>query len=263
MELDNQVALVTGAAQGIGRGIAEALAAAGAQVVINDLKIDERAQEVAAAIAKAGGEAMLYEADVSNRQQMEKMFADVIERFGRLDIAVANAGFSIRKPFVELSWDDALATLEVTQFGTWHTCQLAAIQMVKQHEAGQSGGKIIIISSIHQEHPCPDAAPYNMGKAAVNQLGRSIAVELAPYKINVNIIDPGWIDTPGERRSATGEELREYGKSIPWGRLGTPEDIAHSAVFLASPRSEYLTGSVLRVDGGFMPGMTLPPPPTL
>lgn len=259
MELANQVALVTGAAQGIGRGIAEALAAAGAQVVLNDVKIDERAQEAAAAIAKTGREAMLYEADISNRQQMEKMFADVTERFGRLDIVVANAGYSIRNPFIELSWDDVLATLEVTQFGTFHTCQLAAVQMVKQHHAGQSGGKIIIISSIHEEHPCPEAAPYNMAKAAVNQLGRSIAVELAPYKINVNIINPGWIDTPGERRFATGEELKQQGKAIPWQRLGTPEDIAHSAVFLASPRSDYLTGSVLRVDGGFMPGMTLPP----
>ena len=260
MELENQVALVTGAAQGIGRGIAEALATAGAHVVINDITIGERAREAAEAVAKTGREAMLYEADVSNRQQMEKMFADVIERFGALDIAVANAGYNIRKPFVELSWDDVLATLEVTQFGTWHTCQLAAIQMIKQHDAGRPGGKIIIISSVHESHPCPDAAPYNMSKAAVNQLGVSIAMELAPYKINVNVINPGWIDTPGERRSATGEELAQYGKSIPWQRLGTPEDIAHSAVFLASSRSDYLTGSVLRVDGGFLPGMVLPTP---
>jgi glucose 1-dehydrogenase len=157
---------------------------------------------------------------------------------------------------------------EVSQFGVFHTCQLAARQMVAQQAKTRprerhpitSAGKIIIISSILEEIPAPGSAAYNMAKAAINHLGRTMAVELAPYHINVNMVNPGWIDTPGERRFASEEELQQGGKRIPWGRLGTPEDIGRAVVFLASDDADYVTGTTLRVDGGFVLGLTLPPP---
>jgi len=133
--------------------------------------------------------------------------------------------------------------------------------MVAQAEAGQAGGKIVIISSILEEMPAPGSAAYNMAKAAVNHLGRTMAIELARYRINVNMVNPGWIDTPGERRFSSEVQLREGGKRIPWGRLGSPEDIGKAVVFLASDDADYVTGATLRVDGGFLLGLTLPSEP--
>jgi glucose 1-dehydrogenase len=184
-----------------------------------------------------------------------------VQAFGRLDIAVANAAHSIREPVVGAAWENVERVLQVSQFGVFHTCQLAAQQMVAQAEAGEGGGKIVIISSILEEMPAPGSAAYNMAKAAINHLGRTMAAELAPYRINVNMVNPGWIDTPGERQFATEQQLREGGKRIPWGRLGIPEDIGQAVAFLASEDADYITGATLRVDGGFLLGLTLPHAP--
>jgi glucose 1-dehydrogenase len=181
-----------------------------------------------------------------------------VARFGHIDIAVANAGFSVREPVIEADWAHVQQTLGVTQFGVFHTCQHAAQQMVKQSEEGRPGGKIVIIGSIHQELPVPNSAAYNMAKIAVNHLGRTLAAELTAYRINVNVINPGWIDTPGERRFSTEEEIAAGGQRLPWGRLGTPRDIGRAAVFLVSDDADYITGASLRVDGGYMLGLQLP-----
>jgi len=177
---------------------------------------------------------------------------------GHLDIAVANAGISIREPILEAQWAHVEKTLAVTQFGVFHTCQLAARQMARQPLNGRARGKIVIIGSVHQELPAPTSAAYNMAKAAVNHLGRTMAAELAALHINVNVVNPGWIDTPGERQHASEETLAAAGQRIPWGRLGQPEDIGRVVVFLASDDADYVTGAALRVDGGFMLGLRLP-----
>lgn len=262
--LKGRVALVTGAARGIGRGIIEALASAGANVVINYLDDASEAQAVADNVIAKGSEAIIYQADVSDRAAVQRMFDAAVERFGRLDIAVANAAHSVREPVLEAKWENVLRTLEVTQFGTFHTCQFAAQQMVRQlaksneESPPKNGGKIIIISSLHEEVAFPHSAAYNMAKAAINHLARTMAAELAPYRINVNAINPGWIDTPGERAFYTEEELHSGGQRIPWRRIGTPEDIGQAALFLASDAADYITGTTLRVDGGFKCGLRLP-----
>ncbi len=256
MRLEGKVALVTGAARGIGQGIALCLAEEGAAVVVNDLPPggEHDAQETAAAIERLGRRSLVQYADVSDREQVAAMVAASVAHFGRLDIVVANAALTVRELTVEAQWPHVQRTLEVTQFGVYHTCQMAARQMVAQAVQGRPGGKIIIIGSVLAEIPLPASAPYNMAKAAINHLGRTLAIELAEYRINVNVINPGWIDTPGERKLATEAELQAGAKQIPWGRLGTPGDIGRAAVFLASDDADYITGSALRIDGGFTLG---------
>jgi len=229
------------------------LAEEGADVLVNYRTHADEAQEVVAAIEKMGRRALAYQADVGERSQVEAMVQATVEYFGHLDIAIANAAHSIRKPVIDIEWDEVMATLRVTQFGVFHTCQFAARQMVAQGH----GGKIIIISSIHQELPVANSSAYNMAKAAVNHLAETLANELTPHHINVNVINPGWIDTPGERTFYSEEELQRESKMIPWGRLGSPREIGRVAVFLASDDADYITGSTLRVDGGFMVALTL------
>lgn len=253
---DNKVALVTGASRGIGRGIALRLAADGADVVVNYRSHPGEAQAVADQITALGRRALLAQADVADRDAVQQMFAQAVATLGRIDIAVANAASSIRTPVIEAEWQHVLRTIEVCQFGVFHTCQLAAQQMVRQ---GQ-GGKIIIISSVHEEIAVPNSAAYNMAKAAINHLCRTMAAELASQRINVNVINPGWIDTPGERAFASEDELRAGGRRIPWGRMGTPDDIAGTVAFLAGADADYITGAMLRVDGGFKLGLQLPEP---
>jgi glucose 1-dehydrogenase len=253
-QLDGKVALVTGASRGIGRGSALCLAEEGADVVVNYRTHPDEAEAVVGAITHMGRRALAYQADVGERGQVEAMFAAAVEHYGRLDIVVANAAYSVRQPVIEAAWEGVQRTLNVSQMGVFHTCQLGARQMVKQ---GQ-GGKIVIISSIHSEQPFANSASYNMAKAAINHLGMTMANELTQYRINVNVITPGWIDTPGERNYATDEEIKEGAKVMPWKRLGTEREIGRSVVFLCSPDADYVTGSILRVDGGFMVSMTLP-----
>lgn len=252
--LDGKVALITGS----GRGIALCLAADGANIVINDLPERREAENTAQEIRDMGRQALVWPADISDRGAVTTMIAGVVQHFGRLDIAVANAALSIREPVLEAKWENVQGTIEVAQFGVFHTCQLAAQQMSKQPLNGRSRGKILITCSVHEEIAFANSAAYNMAKAAVAHLGRTMAGELARAKINVNIINPGWINTPGERRFFTEEQIEAGGKQIPWGRIGTPEDIGKAAAFLVSDDADYITGAVLRVDGGFVHGLDLP-----
>lgn len=256
--LAGKVALITGSGRGIGRGIALCLATEGADIVINDLPERSEAEATAQEIRALGRQALVWPADISDRSAVETMIAGAVAHFGKLDIAVANAGISIREPVLEARWENVRRVIEVAQFGVFHTCQLAAQQMNKQPLTGRSRGKILITCSVHEEIAFAQSAAYNMAKAAVAHLGRTMAGELARTKINVNIINPGWIDTPGERRFFTEEQIQEGGKQIPWGRIGTPEDIGKAAAFLVSDDADYITGAVLRVDGGFVHGLDLP-----
>jgi glucose 1-dehydrogenase len=259
--LVGRVALITGAARGIGRGAALCLAEEGADIALNDLAPPEggdspAALEAAQLVRGLGRRASVHYGDVADAAQVEAMVADAVAALGRVDIVVANAAFSIRELVVDSRWEHAERTLAVTQFGVFHTCRAAARQMVRQG----GGGKIVIIGSIMAELAIPTSSVYNMAKAAVNQLGLTLAAELAPHRINVNVVNPGYIDTPGERRFATDEEIARAGRAIPWGRMGTPHDIGRAVAFLSSDDADYITGSALRVDGGFMVGLRLPPP---
>ena len=255
--LDGKVALVTGAARGMGRGIALCLAEEGADVVVSDVAPLEQIQEVVHEIEAMGRRGLAQQTDVVDRDAVEALVAAVVETFGKLDVAVANAGISVRDSVLEANWEGVLRTLEVTQFGAFHTCQFAARQMVKQVEAGHKGGKIVLTGSVHTELAVGGSVAYNMAKAAVVQLGKTLAVEMAPYRINVNVVNPGWVDTPGSREYVGDEAVDEGYKRMPWGRLGTPRDIGKAVAYLSSDDADYVTGTTLLVDGGFKVGMKL------
>jgi glucose 1-dehydrogenase len=246
-ELHDRIAVVTGASRGIGRGCALALARAGAHVVVNYRTHEEEAQEVAAAIADLGREARLFGADVADRRAVDAMMAEALEYFGQIDIVVSNAALSIRRPFLELTIEDVARTWDVSLWGVFHACQAGARAMVPRGR----GGKIIVISSVMAFMPYGHSVPYNAAKAAIEQMAYTIATELAPHRINVNVVEPGWTDTPGERRFTDDETLYAAGRQLPWGRLGTIEDVGAAVAFLASDAADYITGANLRVDGGF------------
>lgn len=256
--LSGKVALITGASRGIGRGIALKMAEQGADIVVNYYSHQDEAEEVVNIVQTMGASAVAIQADISNREEVEAMFKESLKHFTQINIVVANAGMSIRETVLEAQWENVLKTIEVNQFGTFHTCQLAARQMVEQQKMDIPGGKIIIISSILEEIAPKGSAAYNMSKAAINHLGRTMAHELAPYHINVNMLNPGWIDTPGERKYLSEDLIQKNQVRIPWKRLGTIEELGSAAAFLASDEADYITGSTLRIDGGFIVGMTLP-----
>ena len=248
--LQGKVALITGASRGIGRGIALCLADEGADIVVNYRSHAEEAQQVAEAVTSMGRRVLAWQADVSDRHAVAGMVTATVEHFGHIDIAVANAATENHGPVIETRWEDDLRTFEVTQFGVFHTCKLCAQQMVKQVLGDRTGGKIIIISSVCADIPIREKAAYNMSKAAINHLGRTMAAELIRYRINVNTISPGWIDTPGEREMYGDSMVDEAWKQIPWGRLGTAEDIAKAVLYLTSDDADFVTGATLLVDGG-------------
>ncbi len=248
--LNGQAALVTGASLGIGRAAAIALAQAGAQVAVNYRQHAEAADEVVQCIHDAGGEAIAVAADVADDEQVEKMVAQVVRRFGHLSIAVSNAAYSERETFYEADMAGFRRTVDVTMWGAFHTLRASARQMVSQGD----GGAIVLVSSPHAYTPVPRSMAYNLSKAAVEQMSRTAAIELAEHRIRVNVLQPGWTDTPGERKFASEETLQNAGPKIPLGRLGTPEEMAQGLLFFCDPDQSYVTGSALLIDGG----ITLP-----
>lgn len=247
MTLLGKKALVTGAARGIGKGCALELARAGADVAVNDLKRTETAEATVAEIRALGREAVLAEGDVFARSSCEQVVAAALKALGRIDILVSNPAFSRRGDFLE--YDAAIfeKTLQGTLTGNFHMSQLVARHMV----ARGGGGKILFISSVHARMPYPRAVAYNAGKSGLVHMAATIANELLPHRINVNVIEPGWIDTPGEHEAFGDKMIQEAAPTLPWGRLGTPADIGKAAVFLCSDDADYITGTSLLVDGGF------------
>jgi glucose 1-dehydrogenase len=243
--LAGQVALVTGAAQGIGRGVALQLARAGADVAVNDIRGDAIAP-VVAEIEALGRRAHAVPFDAGQRDAVEAGLKSAADHFGGVDIVVSSAVFSDREPFERASLAGFERTIQVSMWGPFYLARAAALRMIEQ----KRGGNIVCISSPHAHLAIPGAMAYNMAKAAVDQMARTAAVELAHHRIRVNIIHPGWIDTPGERKFFSESTLREKGSELPWGRLGRPEEIGRGVVFLCDPASEYITGSTLTIDGG-------------
>ncbi len=247
MKLKGRVAIVTGAARGIGRAIAIELARQGADITVNDNSHEEEAWEVVREIEGLGRRAVMFKGDVADRERDQEMVAETVKILGRLDILVNNAALSIRKPFLDLEVEDVEKTWGVSLWGVFHCSQLAA-----RHMAKQGGGNIVVISSVHAQQPYPDSTAYNGAKAAINQMAYTWAIELARYNIRVNVIEPGWIDTPGARKLSSEEKIREDGKKLLMGRLGRPEEIARGVLFLVCEEdSSYITGTCLRIDGGF------------
>jgi glucose 1-dehydrogenase len=259
--LDGKVAVVTGGSRGIGRATAISLAQAGADVAINFYQALAEAEQVAAAVRAQGRRALLVQGDVADQTMIEGLIRRTAEEFGRVDIAVSNAVYSDREPFFSAKMEGFRRTIDVTMWGAFYLLRAAAQQMIAQG----GGGSIVMISSPHAFIPVPNAMPYNMAKAATDHMARTAATELLDHRIRVNIVHPGWVDTPGERKFASEEDIAVRAAKLPWGRMATPEEIARGVVFLCDPASEYMTGSALLIDGGnTLPwwarsGMAVPP----
>ena len=239
-------AIVSGAGRGIGRGIALALANAGADVAVNDRPSSDDAEKTAEDCRQLGVRSMVAAADVTDAAAVRDAIGRVVSAWDGLDIVVSNAAYSDRRLMIEQPEEEFDRTLQVSLYGAYHMVRYGAEQII----AGGRGGSIVVISSPHAHNPVPGAMAYNIAKAGCDQLGRTAACELAGHDIRVNLIHPGWIDTPGERKFFSEQTLQEGGSKIPQGRLGTPEDIGRGVVFLCDPASQYITGSTLTIDGG-------------
>jgi glucose 1-dehydrogenase len=257
--LAGQKALVTGGSSGIGRAVAIALGGAGADVVVNYRSGEEEAQEVVRAIKEKGSNAIALQADVAKEDHVQAMFAKMCDAFGTIDILVANAGLQQDAPFEQMTLQQWNTVINVNLTGQF-LCAREAVREFRRRgvrpEISCAAGKIICMSSVHDTIPWAGHVNYAASKGGVMLMMKSIAQEVAPYRIRVNSISPGAIRTPINREAwETPEAYAELLKLIPYKRIGEPEDIARAAVWLASDEADYLTGTSLYVDGG----MTLYP----
>lgn len=254
LRLDGKVALITGSDSGIGQGIATLFAESGADIAVHYHTDRDGAEETAGTVRDAGRTAIVVQGDVGDEAQNDAIFAAIDEAFGRIDILVNCAGHGGGAPVHELDpalWDRVLKT---NLYGPFYLSRLASQRMLERGE----GGRIINISSVHEEACTAGAAPYNVSKAGLRNLTRTQAAELAPHGITVNDIAPGMILTPMQRRVARDPAYLPAAEAqIPARRAGEPADIAHMALFLASDAASYCTGSTFFVDGGWM--LTWPP----
>lgn len=253
--LEGKVAIVTGGDQGIGRGIALRLAAEGADIAFCYRANRSGAEQVVATItgvdAREGSprRALAVQADVSDIAQVQGFITTVFERFGSADILVNNAGLERRADFWEVTEHDYDLVLDVNLKGVFFTTQA----LVRRWIASKKPGKIINISSVHEELPFPHFAAYCASKGGVKMLMRNLAIELAPHGITVNNIAPGAIETPINKALLNDpKKLEPLLENIPLKRLGTPEDVAGVAAFLASSDADYITGTTVLVDGGLL-----------
>ena len=257
--LKGQKALVTGASSGIGKAVAVALGRAGADVVVNYVGKEGAADEVAAVVADSGVRALAIRADVSQESEVEAMFAKMLKEFGTIDILVNNAGLQKDAPLEEMTlpqWNTVIGVNLTGQF----LCAREAVREFKRRgvvkDVSVSAGKIICMSSVHEVIPWAGHVNYAASKGGIMMMMKSIAQEVAPYRIRVNSICPGAIRTPINTSAwSTAEAYESLMTLIPYKRIGEPEDIGRVVVFLASDQSDYINGASIFVDGG----MTLYP----
>jgi len=249
MKLQNKVAIVTGAGSGIGQAIATRFAQEGALVVIDYVGAAAKAAATEAAIAKVGGRCLAIEADVSQPGDVAALIAGAVKAFGGVDIVVNNAGVEKKTPFVDYPYEELQKILAINLVGPFLVAQAAARQMALQGR----GGRVINISSVHEDLPMPTNAAYCASKGGLRMLMRTIAVELARYQITVNNIGPGAVFTPIDADVEANPELeKDLMSEIPLGRWGKPEEIAGLATFLASDEAAYVTGATYFIDGGML-----------
>jgi len=247
MRLAGKVAIVTGGDTGIGKAIATGLAREGASVVVDYVGASRPADDVVDEIENFGGKALAVAGDVSKPGEVTELMDRTVERFGGIDILVNNAGIEHKVPFLETPlslWNEVIA---VNLTGTWNCSQAAARRMAAQ----KRGGRIINISSVHEELAMPTNAPYCASKGGIRMLMRTIALELAPHGITVNDVCPGAVDTPMDAKlKSDQDELDRLLGEIPLRRMAKPEEIAELCTFLASDAGAYVTGASYVIDGG-------------
>ena len=246
--LDNQISLVTGGSKGIGFGIANALAEAGADIALvarneTDLK---QAQDK---LKQTGRQIWTYSFDMGNIDKIDGMFAAIIKDTGSVDVLVNNAGATRRGPAETLTTEDWNFVINLNMTAAFTLCQAFAKERIKSGKKG----KIINIASLMSETVREDNAPYAASKGGIRQLTKALAVDWAKHRINVNAIGPGFIQTDLTRLLWENEDFNKWLKwKTPWARWGSPEDIGNAAVYLAAPASDFVTGQVLYVDGGLL-----------
>jgi glucose 1-dehydrogenase len=240
----NQVAIVTGAGQGIGKEICKQLAAGGASVILNDIE-ESLGAEAAREISKSHGTCVAVSGDVAEAATIELLIAKAVSQFGRLDIAVANAGITLFGDFLNYNRKDFKRVMEVNILGTFFLAQAAAKQMISQGP----GGSILFMSSVTGIQAHKDLGAYGMTKAALQMLAKHLVIELGPYGINVNAIAPGATKT--ERTMQDKDYDKTWRELTPMGRPATPADIASTAAFLVSTEARHITGQTIIVDGGW------------
>ncbi|RCS54207.1 SDR family NAD(P)-dependent oxidoreductase [Bremerella cremea] len=252
--LTGQKAIVTGGSSGIGKAVAIALGEAGADVVVNYHSNEEEANNVAQTITSAGSQALVVGADVSQEDQVQSMFRQAIDKFGTVDILVANAGLQQDAPLDEMTlkqWEKVISVNLTGQF----LCAREAVREFKRRgvveKVSCAAGKIICMSSVHEIIPWAGHVNYAASKGGIMQMMRTIAQEVAPFRIRVNSICPGAIRTPINSQAwNTQEAYNSLMKLVPYNRIGEPEDIGRAAAWLASDQADYITGASLLVDGG-------------
>jgi glucose 1-dehydrogenase len=257
--LTGQKALVTGANSGIGEGVARALAAAGADVVVNYIARPEDAERVATDLRAGGVAAMALRADVSREAEVQAMFRDMIAAWGSIDILGSNAGLQRDATLVDMTLEQWNTVLGVDLTGTFLCVREAAREIVRRGprpDVSRATGKIICMSSVHERIPWAGHVNYAASKGGMMLFMQSVAQELAPHRIRVNSIGPGAIRTPINTAAwSTPEALKRLLTMIPYGRIGQPADIGQVAAWLASDDADYIHGQTIFVDGG----MTLYP----
>lgn len=252
--LEGHAAVVTGASSGIGLAVAEALATAGAAVTVNYRSNQKAADELVERIRAAGGQALSVQADVSREDEVERLFEETVDAFGRVDVVVANSGIQKDAPVAEMTLDDWRAVMDTNLTGQFLCCREAVRRFRGQPSAGRparSAGVIVSMSSVHEVIPWAGHLNYAAAKGGVRMMVRTLAQEVAPDRIRVNAIAPGAIRTPINQDAwGTDEALERLLRLIPYGRIGEPEDVGRAAVWLASDEADYVTGTTLFVDGG-------------
>ena len=260
--LEGQPALVTGANSEIGKAVALGLAASGADVVVNYVTDPEAAEDVAHQIEAGGQRALAIKADVGNEEDVKEMFAKAIDHFGTLHICISNAGLQRDAPLLDMTLEQWNTVINVNLTGQF-LCAREAVREFKRRgvarEISAAAGKLIFMSSVHQEIPWAGHVNYAASKGGVMQLMRSIAQEVAPLAIRANAVAPGAIRTPINRPAwDTPDAYRDLMTLVPYKRIGEPEDIAQAVAWLVSDAADYVTGATLFVDGGMTlyPGFT-------
>jgi glucose 1-dehydrogenase len=249
LRLENKVAVITGSSLGIGSAIALAFAKEGAAVAVDYRSHPNEAKEIVDQVESSGGKAISVRADVSSPEDVKNLIRKAVEKFGRLDVMINNAGMEEKMPFLDTPLDVWNRTIAVNLTGAWLGCQEAARQMVSQGRAG----RIINVSSVHEDLPMPTNSPYCAAKGGLRMLMRTLAVELASHNITVNNIAPGAVDTPMDAPlKKDANQMQKLLSEIPLRRMGKPEEVAALAVYLASDEAAYVTGSTFVIDGGMM-----------